>query len=130
MSLVQNRLKAPSIPIAVTAYLCLVIAIGVVLGTPALFGGGLMETHTVGWGGRELGIAIAAIIALILRSPAAYLVIFVAGIFREVSDALEALAETPANMMSAAMISVFIVLGLICAWFSYRAVQSAKEGSV
>jgi hypothetical protein len=102
-------------------YLCLIILIGVALGVPALIGNGLMEPHTVGWGGRELGIAVGAILALILRSPAAYFVIFVIGIFREISDVLEALAETPTNTTSALMIAVFIVLGAISAWFSYRA---------
>jgi hypothetical protein len=124
MSIIQDKLRAPGVPFWVTMYLYLVIAIGVVLGTPALLGSGLMELHTVGWGGRELGVAVGAILAALYRSPTAYVVIFVIGTFRETSDALEALAETPPNMISAALIGGFILMGLLCAWFSYRATRT------
>ncbi len=124
MSFVQEKVKAPGVPLLVTVYLFVVIGFGVVLGIPALFGNGLLETHTVGWGGRELGIAIGAIIAFLLRSPIAYFIIFVIGLFRELSDMLEALDETPANTTSAVQIGIFIAIGAVCAWYSYRAMRS------
>lgn len=124
MNFVQNWLKAPGIPFPVTLFLYIVIAFGVLLGLPALLGNGMMETHTVGWGGRELGVGIGAILAAVMRNAVAYFIIFVIGIFRELSDVLEALAETPANMTSAVMISFFIVCGIVSAYYSYRAMKA------
>ncbi len=130
MNFVQERLKAPGVPLLVTLYLFVVIGFGVVLGIPALFGNGMMETQTVGWGGRELGIAIGAIIAVVSRNAMAYLIVFVAGVFRELSDALEALAERPANTASAVMIGVLGLVGALCAWFSYRGLRENAEALV
>lgn len=76
-----------------------------------------------------MGIAIGAIIALLTRNPMAYTVIFVAGVFRELSDMLEALAETPANTASAVMIGALGLVGAVCAWFSYRAAQAQGNAS-
>ncbi len=129
MSFINERVKAPGVPIWVTLYLLVVIGFGVILGIPALLDNGMMETQTVGWGGRELGIAIGAIIALLTRNPMAYTVIFVAGVFRELSDMLEALAETPANTASAVMIGALGLVGAVCAWFSYRAAQAQGNAS-
>lgn len=124
MSLIQDKLAVPGIPFWVTLYLYLVICIGVVLGIPAMLGNGFTEAYTIGWGGRELGVAVGAILAAIYRKPVAYFVIFVIGVFRETSDALEAFAETPPNTTSALMISAFIIIGAICAWLSYRAMKA------
>lgn len=127
MTNLKNRLSVPGIPIWATLFLLIVIAFGFVMGIPAFLGSGLMETHSVGWGGRQLGVGVAAVIAAVLRNPTAYLLIFVIGIFRETSDALEALAETPPNIASTIFIGVFIALGLASAWVSYRAMTS-KDG--
>lgn len=53
MSFINERVKAPGVPIWVTLYLLVVIGFGVILGIPALLDNGMMETQTVGWGGRE-----------------------------------------------------------------------------
>lgn len=87
----------------------------------------LADTQTIGWGGRELGVAVGAIMALFMRSPIAYLIIFVIGTFRELSDLLEALDETPANTTSAVSVGVFLVIGIVCAWFSLVAVRKSAH---
>ncbi len=123
----QRWFSPPGISIWVTVFLWIVIAFGFVLGVPAIFGAGMMETHTVGWGGRELGIGVAALVAAMLRNAYAYLIVFLAGIFRELSDALEALAQMPPNLDSAAGISVFTLIGALCAWASYRALPNHPQ---
>ncbi|WP_299155094.1 hypothetical protein [uncultured Tateyamaria sp.] len=122
----KNKLSAPGVPIWATVFLFIVVVFGFVLGVPALLGIGLMETHTIGWGGRELGVAVGAVISAILRNPTAYFLIFVIGIFRETSDALEALAETPPNTASVIFIGIFVVIGAASALVSYRAMRAAK----
>lgn len=127
MSTLAEKLKAPGIPLWVTAYMFVVIAFGVVLGIPALFDNGFAELQTVGWGGREFGVAVGAILAVAMKTAHGYFIIFVIGIFRELSDALEALAETPANTASAVMVAVFIVIGAACAWRSLLAIREQSS---
>ncbi|WP_299154976.1 hypothetical protein [uncultured Tateyamaria sp.] len=119
----KNKFSPPGISIWVTIFLWIEIAFGFVLGIPALFGSGLMETHTIGWDGRELGDGVGALVAAFLRDAAACLVIFLAGVFRELSDALEAFAEKPDNFVSAGGVSVFMFIGALCALASYCALR-------
>lgn len=130
MTFINNHLKVPGISLWVTVYLFIVIAFGVVLGIPALFGNGLLDAHTIGWGGRELCIGIGAIIAAVMRNAVAYMLIFIIGLFRELSDMFEALDETPSNTTSAVQVGIFLAIGAVCAWFSYVAVrrERAAEG--
>lgn len=123
----MNKLRVEGVPIWATIYLLVVIGFGVVLGIPALLGEGFADLQTIGWGGRELGVAIGAILALLYRSALAYFLIFVIGTFRELSDLLEALDETPSNTSSAAMVGVFLIVGIACAAVSYRGIKSEQR---
>lgn len=123
----MSKIRVPGVPIWATLYMLVVIAFGVILGIPALIGEGFTDLQTIGWGGRELGVAVGAIIALVLRNALAYFLIFVIGTFRELSDMLEALDETPSNTSSAIQVGVFLVIGIACAIVSYRAI-GAESG--
>ncbi|MEM8923077.1 MAG: hypothetical protein AAGD35_06215 [Actinomycetota bacterium] len=128
MGALRDRIGAPGVPIWATLFLLVVIGFGLFLGIPALLGSPMMDVHTIGWGGRQTGIGIAAVLALFSRNALAYLMIFVIGIPREISDLLEALDETPSNTAAAAQIGVTIVIGVLCASASARAVRRGAGG--
>lgn len=82
-------MKAPGIPLWITIVLGLIVLLSVVAGSLALAGNGMEEFMGPSWGGRNLGIGLAALIAILYKSPHAYLAVFVASIGREVGDIIQ-----------------------------------------
>ncbi|MEM7082492.1 MAG: hypothetical protein AAF465_07130 [Pseudomonadota bacterium] len=120
-----SRMKVQGIPLWVTLFLVLIVLFGIVFGVPALMGQGLMETHTIGWGGRQLGIALGSILAMVYRSQVGYMMAFTCATLKETSDLIEILSlPTPDIGMVLGFIP-FIVLELISLWYSYNATKSA-----
>ncbi len=73
-------------------------------------GNGLDASMTESWGGRNLGIAAAAAVAIWLKSPIAYIAAFVASIFRELGDLIGTLKADTINMGMLAFIVVLLVI--------------------
>ncbi|MEM1374828.1 MAG: hypothetical protein AAGF78_10660 [Pseudomonadota bacterium] len=120
-----SKLKVDGIPLWVTLFLAFIVLLGVGLGAPAMLGQGLMETHTIGWGGRQLGIAVGSILAIVYRSQVGYLIVFTCALFKETSDLLEVLSVPGAGIGMVIGFVPFIGLELVSLWFSYRATRGA-----
>ena len=120
-----NKLKVDGIPFWVTLFLMLIIVFGFAFGVPGMLGQGLMETQTIGWGGRQLGIAVGSVLAILYRSQVGYLIAFTCALFKETSDLLEVLAAPEPNMGMVLGFVPFIIPEIISIWFSYRATKMA-----
>ena len=66
----------------VTIFALIVFVLGSALGLMAMFGQGMDPTMNVSWGGRSLGLGLAAGVAVFLKSPNAYIAAFVGGLGR------------------------------------------------
>ena len=78
-------LKTAGIPMWVTIFALIVLATGCASGLMAIFGqgmDGLDSIMSLSWGGRSVGLGLAAGVAVLLRSPVAYIVAFVGGLLR------------------------------------------------
>lgn len=106
-------LKTPGLPIWVTIFALIVFALACVLGVMALAGSGADPNMTVSWGGRTLGLGLAAGLAVALKSPAAYIVAFAGGLAREAGDLLAHLAAPESSIGVLVGIVVFFVAGVL-----------------
>ncbi|WP_420861354.1 hypothetical protein [Algirhabdus cladophorae] len=120
----MDRIKAEGIPLWVTLFLCLIILFGIGFGAPAMLGHGLMETQTIGWGGRQLGIAVGSILAIAYRSQVGYLIVFTCAVFKETSDLIEVMSAPVLEMGMVIGFIPFICLELASLWLSYRAAKA------
>ena len=120
----QSKLKVEGIPFWVTLLLMLIVLFGVGMGLPALLGQGVMDTHTIGWGGRQLGIAVGSILAILYRNPTGYVIVFAAHACKETGDMIETLALSGPNAATLIGFALFIGLELVSLWYSYRATRT------
>ncbi|MEO1406252.1 MAG: hypothetical protein AAFV54_07140 [Pseudomonadota bacterium] len=102
----------------------LIVLFGIGFGAPAMLGHGLMEMHTIGWGGRQLGIAFGSILAIVYRSQIGYLIVFVCAVFKETSDLVEVLSMPDPDMGMALGFAPFIALEITSLWYSYSATKT------
>ncbi len=123
MSLINEKLKTPGIPLWATLFLCLIVVLGFVMGLMALTGNGALESHNISWGGRQIGLAAVALIAIWLRNTAVYFAAFIGAAFKEFSDMLELFATGTADTMGVGFLVVFILAELVGAFFSFRAIE-------
>ncbi|MEM6588904.1 MAG: hypothetical protein AAF641_10690 [Pseudomonadota bacterium] len=119
----KDKLKVDGIPLWVTVFLLLIILFGVGLGAPAMVGHGLMEAHTIGWGGRQLGIAVGSILAIVYRSQIGYVIVFTCALFKETSDLIEILSSQTPDMGMALGFAPFLALELVSLWYSHKATK-------
>lgn len=120
----KSKLKAEGIPFWITLLLMLIVVFGFGMGVPALLGQGLMETHTIGWGGRQLGIAVGSILAILLRNPVGYVIVFTCHAFKETGDLIEAVSASGPDMATLLGFALFIGLELVALWYSYKALRA------
>ncbi len=73
------------------------------------------------WAGRNFGLGLIAALAVFLKSASVYLVAFIGGIFREASDLVGELSKTEPNMGILAFLVVFLIGGIVAAWFANTA---------
>lgn len=93
-------IKADGIPLVVTLFALLMGVGGTIIGIGALidptsaldFVDGADKMGTA-WGGRNMGLGIASIVAVLLRKPAGYAAAFAGGICREFSDLVAGLSD-------------------------------------
>ena len=67
----------------------------------------------ISWGGRSLGLGLVAGIAVMLKSPTAYIAAFVGGIGREIGDLMAELSKVEPSTGVLVGIVVFMVIGLL-----------------
>lgn len=73
----------------VTVVLVLIIALSLFSSSLALANSGLEDYMGGSWGGRNLGLALVAAVAIWLKSPAAYMAAFLGAIARDAGDIVE-----------------------------------------
>ncbi len=125
----MNIIRANGIPIWVTVIAVLVGAMGTFLGVTAL----LDPTTAVGyidgadvmalsWAGRNIGVAVALLAAVLMRNASGYAVAFAGAMFREVGDIVASLNGDTGFGVS--VLAVFLVMEVICLAVSVRAALS------
>lgn len=82
-------MKTAGIPVWITGVLGLTVLMGIGAGGMAMLGNGMQEFMGASWGGRNLGLGVAALLAILLKSPAAYIAVFCGAIGREIGDIIQ-----------------------------------------
>jgi len=106
-------LRTAGIPMWVTAFALIVLVLGCLLGGMAILGLAMEPAMTASWGGRHLGLGLAAGLAVFLRSPNAYLAALVGGIGRDAGDLVGHLAKPGASLGVLIGIVVFLIVGVL-----------------
>lgn len=118
-------IKAPGVPLPITLLAALMGIGGTIIGIGALldpsaaidFVDGADKLGT-SWAGRNLGLGIASILAVLLRNSAGYVVAFGGAIWREVSDLIAGTIDGGSLNIPFAIV---LVLELICLAVCLRA---------
>ena len=84
--LANNALRTAGVPIWVTIFALIVFLLGCALGLMAIFGQGMDKSMGVSWGGRHLRLGLAAGVAVLFKSPTAYMAAFAGGVGRDLGD--------------------------------------------
>ncbi len=116
-------LKTPGLPIWVTIFALVVLAFGS-LGVVACFGDGMegmTSAMSISWGGRHLGLGLAAGMAVLLKSPAAYMAAFVGGLGRDAGDLVGELSKADHNLGIVVFLIVFLILGALAIYTANKA---------
>jgi len=114
-------LKTAGIPWWATGFALIVFLLGCVLGLSAISGHSMEPNMTISWGGRTLGLGLAAALAVLLRSPAAYLAAFAGGLAREAGDLIGELSRPQPSPGVIAGIAVFLAVGALSTLAAYKA---------
>ncbi|NNE94951.1 MAG: hypothetical protein HKN24_02890 [Acidimicrobiales bacterium] len=108
-----NRIKAAGVPTWVTVLAILIAAVGTIIGAVSLLNPSTAEVPSYferAYGGRNIAIAVALGVAVVLRSRAAYLAGFAGGLFREIGDIASGFDQ--GENRSVIVGAVFLSLGL------------------
>ena len=127
----MNLIKAPGIPLVITLFAALLGVGGTVIGVQALldpttaidFIDGADRMGTA-WGGRNLGLGVAMLAAVLLRNAGGYAVAFSGSIWRELSDIIAGLSDGGSLNIPFAGI---LVLELICLAICVRATLASRN---
>jgi hypothetical protein len=106
-------LKTAGIPMWVTIFALIVLVVGCALGLMAMFGQVMEPSMSVSWGGRHLGLGLAAGVAVFLKSPTAYIAAFVGGVGRDVGDLIAHLGKSETGIGVVIGIVVFLIAGVL-----------------
>ncbi len=109
-------LKTAGIPMWVTIFALIVFVLGCALGLTAMFGQGMKgmdPSMNVSWGGRHLGLGLAAGVAVFLKSPTAYIAAFVGGVGRDLGDLIAHVGKSETNIGVIVGIVVFLIAGVL-----------------
>jgi hypothetical protein len=109
-------LKTAGIPMWVTIFALVVFVLGCALGVMAMFGQGMEGMNpsmSVSWGSRHLGLGLAAGVAVLLKSPTAYIVAFVGGVGRDVGDLIAHVGKSEPSIGVLVGIVVFLIAGVL-----------------
>lgn len=121
----MNIIRARGIPIWVTLIALLVGTMGTIIGigammNPSSISGFVEGAERLGitYGGRNTGLGVALLLAVLLRNAAGYAVAFFASVFRELSDII---VTFPDSTGTAIGLGVFLLIEIICLIISLRA---------
>ena len=112
-------LKTAGIPMWVTIFALIVFVLGCGLGLVAMFdqgamlGQGVDPSISASWGGRSLGLGLAAGVAVFLKSPIAYIAAFVGGLGRDLGDLIAELGKSETSIGVVGGIVVFFIAGVL-----------------
>lgn len=123
-------IKADGVPLAITIFAILMGVGGIAIGVGALadptsalnFVDGADKMGT-GWGGRNLGLGVAMIAAVLLRHAAGYVVAFAGAMWREFSDVL---VSTQDGESFNAPFALVLVIEVICLAICVRTALSTR----
>lgn len=129
----MNFIKADGVPLLITIF-------GVVMGLGGTFIGiqAMLDPTTaidfvdgadkmgIAWGGRNTGVGIAMIAAVLLRNVFAYAAAFAAAIFRELSDVIAGLSDGGSLTATLAVFALIGVLELVCLVYCTRTALTMK----
>ncbi|MEM8922677.1 MAG: hypothetical protein AAGD35_04175 [Actinomycetota bacterium] len=126
----MNFIKARRVPLWMTIFGLLMGLGGTFIGVQALidpttaadFVDGA-DKMGIAWGGRNLGVGIAMVVAVLLRNVHAYAAGFAAGFCRELSDVIAGLSD---GGSLTATLAVFGVIGIVEAVCFVLCVQNSR----
>ena len=119
-------MRTPGIPFWVTIVLGLIVLLSVVTGGIALAGRGLEDFMGPSWGGRNFGLGLAALAAILFKCLHAYLAVFFASIGREVGDIIQLSQSAHPDWP---VVSFAVVLLAVWTFGSIKAAQTLRQSS-
>ncbi|MDW3178804.1 MAG: hypothetical protein R8J94_15540 [Acidimicrobiia bacterium] len=121
------RLKANGVPTGVTALAGFIGLFSMVAGLAIMIDPTIMniDDSVVGrqWGGRNIGLGVALVVAVVLRDARAYMAGFAAGLFRDIGDLVGAIDDNASVVVPV----VFLIVGLAAIGAVLRAGGLAAE---
>jgi len=111
--------KTPGIPIWVTTFALIVFVVACASSFAVVQGlHGDDFGMNLSWAGRNIGLGLIAGFAILLKSPTAYIVAFIGGLSRDLSDLIGELSKPEVNPGIVIFLLIFLLagaLGLIAA---------------
>ena len=131
-------LKTAGIPTWITLFALIVFLAYCALGLMAMFGQGFGRDMVFGqgfgqdvkpwmsiaWGGRTLGLGLAAAVAVFLKSPTAYIAAFVGVVSGELGNLIGELGKSESKIGVIVGVAVFLVGGVL----GTLAANKARQG--
>lgn len=121
----KNLLKTAGIPLWVTIFALIVLLMGCVTGLMIMFGPGpdplLSSAMKFSLGGRQLGLGLAVGVAVLLKSPTAYIAVFVGGLGRDLADLMAELSKLEPSMGKIVPITAFFIIGAMGIFYANKA---------
>lgn len=107
------RITANGVPTWVTGLAVLIGLFSMLAGLAIMIDPSIMniDDTVVGrqWGGRNIGLGVALVVAVALREARAYVAAFAAGLFRDIGDLVGAIDDGASPIVPI----VFLVVGLV-----------------
>ncbi len=127
----MNVIRANGVPIWITGLAILFGAMGTFLGVNALINPdtavGFIDGADVlalSWAGRNLGLGVALLAAVFMRSASGYAVAFGASMFREIGDIFaQTVGDTGFGIPT---LAVLVVIEIVCVAFCVRAALAER----
>lgn len=112
----KSMLRTAGIPMWVTIFALAVFAMGCASGLAAIFSqgmDGMNSPMSISWGGRSVGLGLAAGVAVFLKNPNAYIVAFVGGLGRDLFDLIGTFGKSELNIGVIVFLVVFLIAGVL-----------------
>ena len=109
-------LKTSGLPMWVTIFALIACFMGCVSGLASIFSQGMEGIDgpmSISWGGRSIGLGLAAGAAVFLKDPTAYMAAFVGGVGRDVGDLIAHVGKPDMNYGILVGILVFLIPGVL-----------------
>ena len=125
--------RTPGMPIWVTVFALISFLVGCASGLVFLFSGGhegISDFVTVSLGGRNIGMGLAAGVAVLLKNPSAYIAAFIGGLARDLGDLAAGIVRAEAGTVSAEQMiwpSLFLIVFSIAGILSIMAANKARK---